>query len=141
METGGCNRQREDFASGEAMFRAKSRAMQCNPQPPISPKAANEFRTGSRNLWSASARLKSRLAPSSSAAGFEMVEPEPAGNWWVKVIEAPLSRHPSPGPGEDLRIQIINCTELLMWGRLSSLPWMNWQAGKPAPVRLEAGAI
>ena len=39
-----------------------------------------------------------------SVPGFETVDPEPARNWWENVQEASLSLHPSPGAGEDLRV-------------------------------------
>jgi hypothetical protein len=172
MEAGRWNRQREDFSSGEAMFRAKSRAVQ-KAGVQLSLPASGSFRGDQGEVWRevdeslsqfrvhsptadfregrerVSYRIEEfvqRIRPVEkqigavffsptdvlgaevlgthelfaaslgkivrsfafevlSAPSFETVESEPAANWWAKVSDASLSRHSSPGAGEDLRVE------------------------------------
>jgi hypothetical protein len=172
MEAGRWNRQREDFASGEAMFRAKSRAVQ-KAGVQMSLHASGSFRGDQGEVWrevdesliefsvhsptadfrEGRERVSHRIeefverfrplekqiggiffSPTGvlgaevlstwelfaaslgkiirsfafevlSASDFESVQPELATNWWTKVLEASLSKHPSPGAGEDLRVE------------------------------------
>jgi hypothetical protein len=182
MEAGRWNRQRENFASGEAMFRAKSRAVQKvgvqmslhrdgsfrgdqgqvwrevdeslselrvhSPTAnftegresvlhrieefvecirPVENQVGAVFSTpagvlgaevlGTRDLFAASLGkiIRSFAFEVLSVPDFETIEPEPVKNWWVKVLAASLSRHPSPGAGEDLR---INARDLIGSGLL-----------------------
>jgi len=40
-----------------------------------------------------------------SVPDLEAIDPEPARTWWARLLDASFSRHPSPGAGEDLRIE------------------------------------
>lgn len=171
VEAGRWNRQREDFVSGEALFRAKSRAAQKKgvamslhsggtfhsdqgevwrevdaslSELRVESPTANfregregvshrieEFVRGARPVeklvgavffspagvlevevlgaWDLFAPSLGKIVRSFafevlSVSGFEAIETEPVRKWWTKVLEAPMSRHPSPGVGEDLRI-------------------------------------
>jgi hypothetical protein len=171
VEAGRWNRRREDFASGEALFRAKSRAVQ-KAGVTMSLRMEGNFRSdqgqvwrevdeslselrvhsptsnftegreqvshrieefvdrirpvdrqvgavffspagvlgaellGTRDLFAASLAkiVRSFAFEVLSVPGFETVQPEPVKNWWEKVLEASLAGHPSPGAGEDVRI-------------------------------------
>jgi hypothetical protein len=61
---------------------------------------------GTRDLFAASLGkiIRSFDFEVFSVPDFVTVQPEPATNWWTKVLEASLSRHPSPGAGDDLRV-------------------------------------
>lgn len=69
-----------------------------------------------------------------SVAGFETVDPEPARNWWAKVLEASLSQHPSPGAGEDLRIDAGDLigSGLLWNGTLVHFSCFPGEAARPS---------
>jgi hypothetical protein len=175
VEAGRWKRQREDFSSGEAVFRAKSRAVH-KASVTASLRREGSFHSDQRAVWDeVSFCLAEMDAPSATAdfragrakaarqidsivdavcvadrqvgaiflarrgvLGFEFlatsdlfsrcwkkivssfafevladedlssVPNELAAGWWEQVQQASLSRHPSPGAGEDFRVEGSN---------------------------------
>jgi hypothetical protein len=171
MEAGRWDRRQEDFNSGKAIFRAKSRAVQ-KASVTASIRERGTFRSDQGAVWDeVSASLDEFAAPSPSsdfrasrdklterieklvtafrpvesqigaiftssvgilgmeslatpdlfqrsaekivrsfafevlsAPDLENVGTDHVDDWWNKVLDAPLSRHPSLGVGEDIRI-------------------------------------
>jgi len=173
MEAGRWQRQQQDFDSGKAIFRAKSRAVQ-KASVTMSLRSEGSFRSDQGAVWNEVSDSLHELAAASPTADFragrekvahrieefvEAIRPvdrqvgaifmAPAGilgcellatpelfakaverivrsfafevlaspdlddvpvdkaqDWWQKIVDAPVTKHASPGAGEDIRLDV-----------------------------------